>query len=279
MQSSAQSGYLLLADISGYTSFMAGTELEHSQEILGEILRLLVAQLTPTLDLAEVEGDAVFVYSPEKRLGRGETLLELIETAYVAFRNKREFMRAGTTCICKACAAIPTLDLKFITHYGEFILQDITGKQKPVGSAVNLSHRLLKNSVSEATGWKAYALFTEGSLTKLNVQPEGMHEEVETYEHLGNVKTRSMDLHARYVELNKITTVLIKPEEAHDSATLEYAAPPAVVWEWIIDHEKRNLLGEGKLHWSTGLRPGGRTGLGATSHCAHGKASAPGRER
>ncbi len=33
-----QHGYLLLADLSGYTSFVARTELEHSQEIIGELL-------------------------------------------------------------------------------------------------------------------------------------------------------------------------------------------------------------------------------------------------
>ncbi len=33
-----QHGYLLLADISGYTSYVATTELTHSQEILTELL-------------------------------------------------------------------------------------------------------------------------------------------------------------------------------------------------------------------------------------------------
>ena len=31
-------GYLLLADISGYTSFLTQTELDHSQEILTDLL-------------------------------------------------------------------------------------------------------------------------------------------------------------------------------------------------------------------------------------------------
>ena len=33
-----QRGYLLLADISGYTSFVASIGLSHSQEILSELL-------------------------------------------------------------------------------------------------------------------------------------------------------------------------------------------------------------------------------------------------
>lgn len=37
MSTSTQHGYLVIADISGYTSFMAKTELEHSQEILAKL--------------------------------------------------------------------------------------------------------------------------------------------------------------------------------------------------------------------------------------------------
>jgi hypothetical protein len=42
MSTITQHGYLVLADISGYTSFVAKTELEHSHEILTELLELLV---------------------------------------------------------------------------------------------------------------------------------------------------------------------------------------------------------------------------------------------
>ena len=37
MSAVTQHGYLVIADISGYTSFLAGTELEHSQEILADL--------------------------------------------------------------------------------------------------------------------------------------------------------------------------------------------------------------------------------------------------
>jgi hypothetical protein len=38
MSTAPQHGYLVIADISGYTSFVAGTELEHSHEILSDLL-------------------------------------------------------------------------------------------------------------------------------------------------------------------------------------------------------------------------------------------------
>ena len=49
MTAQTQHGYLILADISGYTSYVAKTELEHSQEIVGELLdELQVGASVPT---------------------------------------------------------------------------------------------------------------------------------------------------------------------------------------------------------------------------------------
>ncbi len=89
MPSDIEKGYLLIADISGFTLFVAGSELDHSQAILGDIFKLIVRNLTPALTIAEIEGDAVFAYAPSKRLPRGETLLEIIDRTYVDFRDKR----------------------------------------------------------------------------------------------------------------------------------------------------------------------------------------------
>jgi hypothetical protein len=55
-----QQGYLWLADISGYTSFVAGTELEHSQDILSELLEVILTRIKPHLTIHKIEGDAVF---------------------------------------------------------------------------------------------------------------------------------------------------------------------------------------------------------------------------
>jgi hypothetical protein len=45
----AQQGYLLLADISGYTAFLTGTELEHSHAIIRELTKLIRERLAPYL--------------------------------------------------------------------------------------------------------------------------------------------------------------------------------------------------------------------------------------
>ena len=263
-----QHGYLLLADISGYTSYVASTELTHSQDILSELLELIIERFKPLLTIAKIEGDAIFAYVPETKIPRGEAILELIESTYVAFRVRRDAAHRRTTCTCNACRNIPNLDLKFITHHGDYFVQDIVGIKELVGSDVNLIHRLLKNHVSESTGWRAYALFTEHVLWNLDVQPDGLFECTESYEHLGEVRTLSMDLHTRYKEIVDARRVFITREEAHSILEYDYNAPPSVIWEWFNDPHKRG-------QWMTSeivpiLRPHGRSGAGGRNHCVHG---------
>ena len=160
MNTATQKGFLMLADITGFTPFVANTELEHSNEILHNILEGIVSFLTPTFSLAEIEGDAVFVHAPIERLTRPERIFEIIEASYSAFRDNKASYGRLRTCTCRACQLADVLDLKFIVHYGEYILNDVGGKKKPLGTSVNTIHRLLKNSVTEVTGWSAYILFT-----------------------------------------------------------------------------------------------------------------------
>ena len=270
MNQETQHGYLVLADISGYTSYLAGVELTHARDILTELLNLIVEHFKPFLSIVKLEGDAVFAHVPKTKIVRDETLLELLESTYLSFRDRVESIRRRTTCQCNACRAIPTLDLKFILHFGEYMTQNVSGITELVGSDVNLTHRLLKNHVGEVTGWRAYALFTEMGLKQLNVKLENLHEQVESYEHLGEVKTYSLNLHARYKELLESRRRFISPEEADAIITRKISAAPIVVWEWMNDIQKR-------LRWEIYddirplLRPGGRMGAGASNHCAHGK--------
>lgn len=268
MQSDIEQGYLVLVDISGFTPFVAESELDHSQAILSEILNLIIRNLTPALTIAEIEGDAVFAYASRKKLPRGETLLEIVEATYVAFRDKRESSRRMATCRCKACQMIPGLDLKFIAHYGEYIQQSIEGKQKPLGSCVNLIHRLLKNKVNEATGWRGYALFTDQSLQSMDVHPINVHTQVETYKHLGDVTTYCVNLDERYKELTDERRVFLRPEDADVVITASFPVSPPDLWVWLNDPEKRTSWRIGS-EWHSGERPDGRTERGARNHCSN----------
>ena len=68
MSAVAQHGYLLIADISGYTSFVAGTELEHSHEILADLLGTICEKIESVLMFHKLEGDAVFAYVSESKI-------------------------------------------------------------------------------------------------------------------------------------------------------------------------------------------------------------------
>jgi hypothetical protein len=270
MNGTTQHGYLLLADISGYTSFVAGTELDHSHEILTDLLETICKPIEKLLTIHKLEGDAVFAYAPENLIGRGETILELIEGTYVAFRDRQTAIKRATTCTCRACQNIPSLDLKFILHHGDYILQQVRGIREMVGSDVNLIHRLSKNHVTEATGWRAYLMITEPCLSHLDLTLEGIHEQVESYEHLGEIKTINVDLHHRYKEIIEARRVFLTDVDADLLLSIDFPTPPPITWEWLQDPGRRNLWNPG-VHWSRGDRPGGRAGSGASNHCAHGK--------
>ncbi len=270
MESETLNGYLMLADISGFTAFMADSELEHAHGILHDLLDIIHSHLSPPLHLVEIEGDAVYVCLPTASAPRGEAMLETIEMTYTAFKDRIHTMVLGTTCTCNACRRIPTLDLKFIVHCGDYVLEDLAGSPKPVGSDVNVVHRLSKNHVTEATGWRAYALFTEQALQHMHVQADGMHRQVETYEHLGEIMTYSLDLNLRYQALLQARYVRISPEEADWVHSLELPIPPSSVWEWLISPPKLALWGHTVVSAGGG---NGRTGPGLRIHCMHGSRS------
>jgi hypothetical protein len=270
MTSETQHGYLVIADISGYTSFVAGTELEHAHEILSDLLETICMRIESLLTIHKLEGDAVFAYAPEAKITRGETILELVESTYSAFRDRQTNIKRATTCTCNACRNIPSLDLKFIVHHGDYIIQQVRDIREMVGSDVNLAHRLLKNHVAEGTGWKAYALFTGKSLEHMGMQLEGAFQQVEAYEHLGEVMTHNINMHARYEEIIAGRRAEISDQEADFSMVIDFPTPPPATWEWLHDPVRRNQWGHGVV-WSRGDRPKGRTGSGANNHCAHGK--------
>lgn len=274
METKTQHGYLVLADISGYTAYLAGTELEHAHEILTELLELILHQLTPAMTLSKLEGDAVFVYTPESKFTHGEALLDLIESTYVAFRDHQVNMHHRTTCTCSACRAIPTLDLKFFTHHGDYIVQHISDRQELVGTDVNLAHRLMKNHIAETTGWKGYALYTQRVLEHVGVLPDGMHPQIESYEHLGDVQTYSINLRDRHLAIVEARRVFLDAKDSDIVCIQDFDAPPAVVWDWWNNPLNRTeWMREHNNTWRVGTRLNGRSGVGARNHCAHGDRS------
>ena len=201
MERKTQTGYLVLADISGYTSFVAKTEIEHADIALSYLLETIVEKLSGLLTISKLEGDAVFAYVEESKLPEARALLELIDHTYGAFRDFAKELYSKATCSCRACKAIPTLDLKFMVHHGDFIIQQIAGIKDLLGTDVNLVHRLAKNHVAESTGWQGYALFTHQGLERMQTDKAPFIQQTESYEHLGDVEIYVRDMHIRYEEM------------------------------------------------------------------------------
>src|SRR5436190_4055561 len=160
MLSVAQPNCFLIADISGYTGYLADVELEHAQDILADLIGAVVSSLRPYFRLAKLEGDAAFTFASVERID-GTMLLDTIERCYFGFRRRRRDVRQATSCECNACVRIPDLNLKFVVHHGVAILQKVAGREELLGSDVIVVHRLLKNEVVERLGIKAYALISQ----------------------------------------------------------------------------------------------------------------------
>jgi len=199
----AAAGPLLLADISGYTGFLAAVTDAHRDDafadgripdayaLVSSLLDGIVESVTPPFTLAKLEGDAVFAFSPSlDGMPRGEGVLRCIRGCYAEFRSRLAGARTIWSCRCEACARVDSLDLKFVLHAGPFIIQSMRGGTELVGSEVVTVHRLLKNRAAELVGSRPYALVTEAAAQMLDVPSDDSTLLVEQYEHLPPIATR-----------------------------------------------------------------------------------------
>ncbi|HEX8025045.1 MAG TPA: DUF2652 domain-containing protein [Candidatus Limnocylindrales bacterium] len=260
---------LLIADISGYTSYLAGVELDHAQDILADLIGTVVTALRPTFKLAKLEGDAAFMTAPADRVD-GSLLLDTIERCYFGFRRRRRDVRQAASCECNACVRIPDLNLKFVVHAGEVVRQKVFGLEELVGADVIVVHRLLKNTVVETTGVAAYALLSQASVARLGLDPValGMAPHAEAYEFVGTIDGWVHDLERRWQEEDSRARVRVTAEESVVGTTYEVEAPPQTVWEFLTTPGRR-------VAWQYGvtdvIQDASRRAVGTTNHCMHGK--------
>ena len=197
--------YLALIDISGYTSFLAGVEETHGQDfsaglpagyqVLGELIQVVIDGLAPGFELVKVEGDAVFGSAPAERLdGRGESLSRQFGDLYRAFLARRDVLAVtARDDKCTACFAVANLDLKAVVHRGLAVRQTMGGSADLVGPAVNVAHRLLKNTVRARIGARPYLLLSQPAAEKLGQADVGLTHR-EEYPDVGAIDVRVVDL-------------------------------------------------------------------------------------
>ena len=124
-------GCLVVADISGYTRFLRGVELQHSSDVLADLIGVVVDQLSGVTMLAKLEGDAAFCF--ERSQCNGPALMTAMASCYGAFCRRIRDITHLTTCECAACREIPRLDLKMVVHYGEFVVHKVAGSEELIG--------------------------------------------------------------------------------------------------------------------------------------------------
>ncbi len=196
--------YLLLADISGYTSFMTGVEHEHGADfsngipaaygVLADLLNSVIEGIEPDFGVVKLEGDAVFAAAPAARLdGRGDRVLQDLTTMYRLFADSRQRAIPSSDHVCTACPAVAHLEIKAVLHRGHSVRQAVGSGSDLLGPSVTVAHRLLKNSVRARTGIHPYLFMTDAAAVALGLSDAGIAHD-EEYPDAGRVQGRVLAL-------------------------------------------------------------------------------------
>jgi len=202
--SSASEGYLLLADISGYTGFLTSVEQAHGVDfsggipagyaVLGMLLDSVVGGVEPEFGGAKLEGDAVFATAPADTLdGQGDSVVSHLQAVHRAFRARRAEAKQAQDHVCTACPVVGSLDLKMVLHRGRVVRQTVGSRTEILGPAVNVAHRLLKNTIQARIGYRPYLFVTDAAAAGLGLVQIGL-EHREEYTDIGAIQGRIVDL-------------------------------------------------------------------------------------
>lgn len=249
-------GWMVIADISGYTAFLTQTALEHSQAIVEELLSGLHRSLGPPLEMIKLEGDALLACAPADAID-GDALVARLPVVYRAFRLHVLSIERCRTCRCDACRSAGILDLKLILHRGEYVQQRVGKVTDLQGAAVILAHRLLKNHVVESTGFRAYLLVTD-AVTLSDAVAARFVPHTETYEHFGTAECRVLDLHTALERDFGQHTVRVERDDV--VARYELTVPVEDAWAWHFDALRRR-------QWDNDTT--GEMRLGGAVECTH----------
>src|SRR2546425_1288505 len=263
-----ESACFVIADTSGYPSFLAGVELDPAHDIIADVMDGVGGCRRPPFRLAKFEGDAAFFYAVNDKVD-GSLLQDAIESAYFAFRKRRRNIKQATSCECSACKKMENLDLKFVSHHGEFIKHKMAGREELAGREVILIHRLLKNTVNERLGGHAYALYSDSCIQAMGIDPvaQGLLEHRESIDIIGDVTCWVRDLHQAWETENDRQHHEVTRDTAAMVIEFDIAAPRQTVWEyWTLPGQRPKWRGADEVRESS---KSGRRWVGTTNHCMH----------
>jgi uncharacterized protein YndB with AHSA1/START domain len=270
MAATPETGFLVLADLTGYTAYLSGSEIEHAPAIAGDLLETIVGRLEPPFRLVKFEGDAAFLFVEDGRAD-GSLLLDAIEAAYLAFRRRLRSIDQATSCDCNACQLAPRLDLKVFVHHGAFVWSRIAGRDELAGSDVIVVHRLLKGVGAAEARSNGFALFTAAAVDALGLDADALRLRAgtEDIEHLGRVDTFTLDLEARWQDESSTRRLDIADADLAFDFEATLAADPSVIWAHLTSPALR-MRWEGPIAIEE-TSASGRRGIGTTAQCVTGR--------
>jgi hypothetical protein len=189
--------FFCVPDITGFTKLIASADINFTKEMIPAILRKLINANMLKMNVAEIEGDAIFFY----KTGRLPTINRIIaqcKVFYEAFSNYIASLKITDEENYNKHLAHGELGLKIIVHYGKMSSSNIKGRTKLIGEDIIIVHKLLKNNVHE----DEYILFSENYLKRIDLETitslniKNLKEGQEVYDYIGTVKYRYIRIDA-----------------------------------------------------------------------------------
>ena len=263
----------LIADISGYTGYLADVELDHAQDILADLIGTVVTALRPGFRLAKLEGDAAFTYAIGEKHRRVD-----------AARHHRALLLR----LPAAAARRPPGDLVRVQR-----LQPDPGPRpqvrrpprpgdRPEGRRPAGAARIGRDRRPSAAQERRRRADSGSRPTPCSARPAstprasigaalGMRPHAETYERIGDVHAWVLDLERRWQEEETRARVFVTPEESTLTVSVPTTVPPQVAWEFLTTPGQRMSWQPWVTEVGVEGATGGRRGAGSANHCRHGK--------
>ena len=186
----ASKGFLVIADISGYTQFvrshtlrhvpivgkrMRHTSERHAEIVITDLLEVIIEAVGDSMSVNKLEGDAIFfVKESENPESDVQLIVPTLLNIFAAFQRRLYELIYCQACLCDCCDQMGDLKVKLVAHVGEFFVKQIAHFEEVAGEDVILIHRLLKNRINRDEYFLVTQPFYEiakGALGELQFEP------------------------------------------------------------------------------------------------------------
>jgi hypothetical protein len=142
---------------------------------------------------------------------------------------------------------------------------------------VILIHRLMKNSISAATGIRAYAAFTEAAAAASGMKEffAGAARHAETIEQFGEVGLCVLDMRPVWEARKGQQRLAVEEADPRAFADVEVDLPVSAdrAWHYLTAPDMRGAWVENVTNFTRMSTEQGRVKVGTIDHCAHGDGS------